>query len=96
MSNKETEERDKSAPPGGIEIDRTQLLSLMSEILRAQHKRALNGRVRNEKLYKLRMEAIRVFSYAASVYSGILRDKDLTDIERRLEALEEKNGIKQA
>ena len=88
MEDKVNTEADKNAPPGGIEIDRTQLLSLMSEILRAQHKRALNGRVRNEKLYKLRMEAIRVFSYAASVYSGILRDKDLTDIETRLEVLE--------
>ena len=88
MPNKEMKEKDTSTLPGGIEIDRTQLLSLMSEILRAQHKRALNGRVRNEKLYKLRMEAIRVFSYAASVYSGILRDKDLTDIETRLEVLE--------
>ena len=88
MKDKVKREADKSAPPGGIEIDRTQLLSLMSEILTAQHKRALNGRVRSEKLYKLRMEAIRVFSYAASVYSGILRDKDLTDIETRLEALE--------
>ena len=88
MGNKEIDKADKTALPGDIEIDRTQLLSLMSEILRAQHKRALNGRVRNEKLYKLRMEAIRVFSYAASVYSGILRDKDLTDIETRLEVLE--------
>jgi hypothetical protein len=88
MKDKVSTEADKSAPLGDIEIDRTHLLSLMSEILRAQHKRALNGRVRNEKLYKLRMEAIRVFSYAASVYSGILRDKELTDIEARLETLE--------
>ena len=88
MEDRVNTEADKSAPLGDIEIDRTQLLSLMSEILRAQHKRALNGRVRNEKLYKLRMEAIRVFSYAASVYSGILRDKDLADIETRLAALE--------
>ena len=88
MEDKINTEAGKSAPPGDIEIDRTQLLSLMSEILRAQHKRALNGRVRNEKLYKLRMEAIRVFCYASSVYGAILKDKELSDIIKRLEVLE--------
>jgi hypothetical protein len=77
-----------SHPLGKAEIDREGLLKLLTEIMNAQHQRAMNGRIRNEKSFKLRLDAVRVFGYLASVYAGILKDSDLSDILQRLEALE--------
>ena len=89
MKDKVSTEADKSAPPGDItELDRGKLLSLLSEVLKKQHAKVINGRIRDEKAFKLRLESTRVFAYVASVYGGILKDKDLSDILKRLEALE--------
>ena len=96
MTNEETGEGDKSAPPGGLsgtsQIDRNKLLTLLSEVLKTQHTKIVSGRIRNEKTFKLRLEAIRVFAYLSSFYGSILKDKDLTDFEKRLEALENANN----
>ena len=89
MGDKVNTEGDKSAPPGAITaIDRSTLLSLLSEVLKSQHTKVINGRIRDEKAFKLRLESVRVFAYVASVYGGLLKDKDLSDILKRLEALE--------
>ena len=93
MTNAEEAGTGESAPLGGDiiareEIDRSTLLAMLSEILKSQHRQALGGRVRDEKKYKLRLDAVRVYGYLASVYGSILRDRDLSDIIKRLEALE--------
>ena len=89
MENKEIDKEDLSAPPGDItELDRVRLLSLLGAVLKKQHIKVMNGRIRDEKAFKLRLESVRVFAYVSSVYGGILKDKDLTDILKRLEALE--------
>jgi len=92
MANEETGEGDKSAPPGGLsgtsQIDRNELLNMLSGILVLQHLKLKSGRIRDAKNEKIRLEALRGFSYLCSVYSSILKDKDLTDIGMRLEALE--------
>ena len=93
MTNAEEAGTGESAPLGGDiiareEIDRSTLLAMLSEILKNQHKQALGGRIRDEKKYKLRLDAVRIYGYLASVYGGILKDKDLTDIQKRLEVLE--------
>lgn len=82
-------EGDKSAPPGDItELDRGKLLSLLGEVLKKQHAKVISGRIRDEKAFKLRLESARVFAYVASVYGGILKDRDLSDILKRIEVLE--------
>ena len=93
MTNAEEAGTGESAPLGGDiiareEIDRSTLLAMLSEILKSQHSKALNGRIRDEKRFKLRLDSARVFAYVSSVYGSILKDKDLTEIERRLEVLE--------
>jgi hypothetical protein len=93
MENGRTEEGDKSGPLEGDklgrdELDRNTLLSILSEILKQQHKQALRGRIRDEKRFKLRLDAVRVYAYVASVYGSILKDKDLSEIIKRLEVLE--------
>ena len=96
MTNEETGEGDKNASPGGLsdtsQIDRGKLLTLLSEVLKTQHTKIISGRIRDEKTFKLRLEAVRVFAYISSVYGTILKDKDLSDIEKRLENLENANN----
>ena len=96
MATEETTEEEAQTPHMGTEkgeLDRDSLLEMLTQILRNQHKKALGGRIRDEKRFKLRLDAVRVYAYVASVYGGILKDKDLSDILKRLEALE-KNGNK--
>jgi hypothetical protein len=93
MTNAEEAGMGETAPLGGDiiareEIDRSTLLAMLSEILKNQHRQALGGRVRDERKYKLRLDAVRVYGYLASVYGSILRDRDLSDIIKRLEVLE--------
>jgi len=89
MEDRVNTEGDKSTPPGDItELDRAKLLSLVGEVLKKQHAKVINGRIRDEKAFKLRLESARVFTYVASVYGAILKDKDLSDILKRLEVLE--------
>jgi hypothetical protein len=70
----------------GIEGD--DLLRLLAEVIKAQHKKITSGRIRDPKNEMLRLEAIRVLAYPSSVYNAILKDKSIDAIERRLEALE--------
>ena len=73
--------------PGTLELDRDKLLNMLSEIVKTQHDKIKNGRIRDAKNEKLRLESVRIFSYLCNVYSSILKDRDLSDIER-LAALE--------
>lgn len=89
MKDKVNTEADKSTPPGDItELDRGKLLLLLGEVVKKQHAKVINGRIRDEKAFKLRLESARAFGYTCSVYGTILKDKDLSDIITRLEALE--------
>ena len=90
-------EDEFSLPYGCISatlLDRDKLLSLLSEILEAQHRKIISGRIRDPKNEKIRLESVRVLAYLCSVYNAVLKDRDLSDIEKRLEALEVKNDIK--
>lgn len=91
----ETEMEEESVLPygaitGGLEIDRDKLLNMLSEIVSTQHFKITNGRIRDAKNEKIRLDSVRVLAYLCSVYNGILKDRGLTDIEKRLEVLEKK------
>jgi hypothetical protein len=93
MAIEETKREGSVTPLGGPEIDggeldRDSLLKMLTEILKQQHKQALGGRIRDEKKFKLRLDAVRAYAYVASVYGSILKDKDLSEILKRLEVLE--------
>ena len=76
---------------GTLEIDRDKLLNMLSEIVTTQHYKIKNGRIRDAKNEKIRLENVRVLAYLCSVYNGILRDRGLSDLEKRLENLENAN-----
>ena len=95
MATEAVEEEESILPYGALtgtlEIDRDKLLNMLSEIVKTQHYKIKNGRIRDAKNEKLRLEGVRVLAYLCSVYNGILKDRDLTDIEKRLENLENAN-----
>lgn len=79
MQNKTSRNAKIEAPREGI-FCWDELLSLLGEILKKQHAKAMRDRIRNPKTFRLHLDAGRVFAYIAGVYGGILKDKDLTDI----------------
>lgn len=89
MAVEEKSKENVARPLGGIiELGREELLLLLSEIVQKEHKKILHGRVRDEKTFKLRLDGVRCFAYLSSVYGSILKDKDLSEILKRLEVLE--------
>ena len=89
----EAVEEEKSVLPygtitGGLELDRDTLLNMLSEIVKTQHYKIKRGRIRDAKNEKIKLDSVRVLAYLCSVYNGILKDRDLSDIEKRLEVLE--------
>jgi len=93
----ETEMEEESdlayrAISGTLDIDRDKLLNMLSEIVRRQHFKILRGRIRDAKTEKLRLENVRVLAYLCSVYNGVLKDRDLSDIEKRVGELENANN----
>ena len=96
MATEATSEEESILPYGPItgtlEIDRDKLLNMLSEIVKSQHFKITKGRIRDAKNEKIRLENVRVLAYLCSVYNGILKDRDLSDIEKRLEALENANN----
>ena len=92
MATEATSEEESILPYGAIsgtlDLSRDELLILLSQVVRAQHFKITKGRVRDAKNEKIRLDSVRVLAYLCSVYNGILKDRDLSDIEKRLEALE--------
>ena len=96
MATEAISESESGLPYGGItgslEIDRDKLLSLLGEIVQSQHKKITSGRIRDARNEKIRLESVRVLAYLCSVYNAVLKDRDLSDIEKRLGALEHANN----
>ena len=87
-TEEKTGEEAQIPPRGTIDLNREALLTLLSEIVQKEHKKILHGRVRDEKNFKLRLDSVRTFAYLANVYASVLKDKDLSEILKRLEVLE--------
>jgi len=77
---------------GSLEIARDELLSLLGDVIQAQHTKITSGRIRDARNEKIRLESVRVLAYLCSVYNMVLKDRDLGEIEQRLEALEHANN----
>ena len=92
MATEATSEEESILPYGAItgtlELDRDTLLNMLSEIVKTQHYKIKSGRIRDAKNEKIKLDSVRVLAYLCSVYNGILKDRDLSDIEKRLEVLE--------
>ncbi len=77
---------------GSLEIDRDKLLNLLADVIQNQHTKITSGRIRDARNEKIRLESVRVLAYLCSVYNAVLKDRDLSEIEARLEALENANN----
>jgi hypothetical protein len=88
-------EEKSESPPGGIcgsiGMERERILTLMSGVIETLEAKIQRGRIRDRTNEKLRLEAMRVLFYGMSVYNAILKDKEIEEIEKRLEVLEHAN-----
>lgn len=78
--------------PPDMALERKEVLALLSRVIKAQETRIVNGRVRDVRNERVRLESVRVLGSVCSVFNNVLRDKDLSEIEKRLEALEHANN----
>ena len=76
-----------------IPLDRARLLNVLSAAIK--HAKVQHGRIRDVKNEKIRLERVRVLAYLCNVGNTVLKDKELTDIEQRLDALEQNANNKQ-
>ncbi|WP_227357679.1 hypothetical protein [Haladaptatus salinisoli] len=93
-----TNKEEDTGTPGGSEPaapDRDEILSLLTDGIEEAHRKVTSGRVYDESKEQTRQGWIRVLAYAAGQYRQLVRDKELEQIEERLERLEEaKDGPK--
>lgn len=76
-------------------LTRETLLSLLTAAVQRTERKVLSGRIRNIDNEKLRLENLRCLGYLCSVYNNILRDNELSDIEKRLTILENQKKKKE-
>jgi len=73
-------------------LDREELLQMASDLIEYLHARACGPRFRPYPTDKDRAAFQRVMVAAMSAYGSILRDEEIENIKRRLEALEHAKG----
>jgi hypothetical protein len=69
--------------------DRDEMLSLMEDAIREAHRKVQSGRVKSESKEKVRIQWVRALSYSVGQYRKLIKDRDLEEMNERLEALEE-------
>ena len=69
-------------------LDREEMISLLEDGIEEAHRKVTNGRVRDAKNEKVRIQWIRALAYAAGQYRQLKKDQDLEEIEERIERLE--------
>jgi hypothetical protein len=79
----------------GSSEDEDILLKKISALFDKCLKTALTGRVRDQKMYDLRLKELRALSYAAGVINGIQQKSEIAEVLEKLDALdqEEAEGI---
>jgi hypothetical protein len=73
-------------------MDREQVLVLTSDLITYLHRRSCGPRFREFPTDRIRMSYQRVMISAIAVYGGVLRDTELDELKRRIEALEMVKG----
>jgi hypothetical protein len=73
-------------------IDRAEVLTLASDLLTLLQRRTCAERFKEQEGDKTRVSYARVMVAAISAYGGLLRDAELDDLKRRIEALETVKG----
>jgi len=78
-----------------IQSERDEALATLSEIVdHARYKSLGDGRIRSPKKERVRLKYLRVIVKAESERRKLLADKDLEELQERLDALEERQKTK--
>ncbi|MBP1923095.1 MULTISPECIES: hypothetical protein [Halorubrum] len=76
-----------------IQSEREEALATLSEVVdHARYKSLGDGRIRNPEAERVRLKFLRVIVSAESERRKILADKELEELEERLEAIEERQN----
>lgn len=73
-------------------MDQEQVLELTSDLITYLHTRSCGPRFREFPTDKMRVTFQRVMVTAIAAYGGLLRDAELDELKRRIEALETVKG----
>mgnify|MGYP006873347198 FL=1 len=78
-----------------IQSERDEALATLSEIVdHARYKSLGDGRIRSPEKERVRLKYLRVIVSAESERRKLLADKDLEELQERLDALEERQKAK--
>ncbi|MFC6724214.1 hypothetical protein ACFQE1_07470 [Halobium palmae] len=73
--------------------DRDVVLGYLEGALEEAHEKVESGRVYDAENEKVRIQWIRGLAYVAGQYRQLKKDKDLEEMEARLERIEEAQGL---
>lgn len=68
-------------------FDRDKILELLSESIGKLKNKIDNGRIKDEKKEKLKIEQYRALIYSCNTYNSVLKDKQLDDLDNQLTEL---------
>jgi len=68
---------------------RASVLECLEEARKELHAKVKTGRIKNQALEKARNEKIRLLIYCCSTLAGILKDRDLDELNERISRLEQ-------
>jgi hypothetical protein len=80
----------------GSSVDKNILLNKISALFDKCLKTALTGRVRDQKMYNLRLKELRILSYAAGVINGIQQQSEVAEVMAKLDALDKEEALEVA
>lgn len=88
LKNNETDSGDQKPPSSLQKITREELMAKASELIELLHKRTTQTRFKEGRHDRARLAYARASVAALTAYGALLRDADLEELKRRIEALE--------
>ena len=68
--------------------DREEMLELLEDGIREAHQKVESGRVYDAENEKVRIQWVRALAYAVGQYRQLVKDKDIEEMNERLDRLE--------
>ncbi|RBI58309.1 hypothetical protein DMJ13_27315 [halophilic archaeon] len=83
----------EQTPDVGGAPERDEVLSMLEDGLEEAHRKVESGRVYDAENEKVRQGWFRTLGYIAGQYRQLMKDKELEEMNERLERLENAQGI---
>lgn len=80
----------------GSSVDKNILLEKISALFDKCLKTALTGRVRDAKMYQLRLKELRALGYAAGIISNIQNQNEIAEVLEKLDKLDKEEAAEVA